>query len=75
MNMALHSEWFRMLVTSLSEESGRIGTVTLPNGTHENIATVQLGILLERMATLSPALIPQRLNLWESSRHLCLKDS
>ena len=73
MNMALHSEWMRMFVTSLSEESGRIGTVTRPNGTQENMATVQLGMLFERIATLSPALIPKRLKRWESSRHLCLK--
>ena len=51
----------------------RKDTVTLPNGTQENIATVQLGILLDRIATLSPALIPNLLNICESSRHLCLK--
>ena len=62
-----------MFVTSLSDESGRIGTVTRPKGTHENIATVQLGMLLESMATLSLALIPNLLNRCESSRHLCLK--
>ena len=73
MNIALHPECIRMLVTSLSEESGRMGTVTLPKGTHENIATVQLGMLLESIATLSPALMPNRLNRWDSSRHLCLK--
>ena len=71
--IALQAEWCRMLATSLADESGRIGTVTRPNGTQENIATVQLGMLLDRMATLSPAPMPKRLKRCESSRHLCLK--
>lgn len=58
MKMALQSEWFRMLSTSLCEESGRMGTVTRPKGTQENMATVQLGMFWDRIATLSPALIP-----------------
>ena len=73
--MALHSEWVRMLVTSFSDESGRIGTVTLPNGTQENIATVQFGIFWERIATLSCAPTPYLLNMWDSSRHLCLNEA
>ena len=73
MNIALQPECVRIFVTSLSDESGRIGTVTLPKGTQENIATVQLGILLDRMATLSPALMPNRLKRCDNSRHLCLK--
>ena len=37
-------EWVRMLVTSLSDESGSIGTATLPKATAEKKATVQFGI-------------------------------
>ena len=47
MNIALHSECARMFVSSFSEESGRTGTVTLPKGTQENIATVQFGMFWE----------------------------
>ena len=49
------------------------GTAMRPKGTSENIATVQLGIFWERMATLSPAPIPYRLSLADISSHFFLK--
>ena len=73
MNIALLPEWFRMLVTSFSDESGRIGTDTLPKGTRENIATVQFGMFCDRIATLSPAPMPYLDRWWDSSSHLRLK--
>ena len=66
------SEWVRMLVTSLSDESGRIGTATRPNGTMENNATVQFGMFWDNIAILSPASIPYLENMCESSRLLSL---
>ena len=59
-----------MFSTSAAEESGSIGTTTLPNGTTEKYATVQLGMFCDRMATLSPALMPKRDILCERSRHM-----
>ena len=72
MKIALHSEWFRMFVTSFSEESGRIGTATLPNDTMENRETVQFGMFCERMAILSPAFRPYLENRCISSRLFAL---
>ena len=71
--MALLSEWLRMFVISVSDESGRMGTEILPKGTNENIATVQFGMFCDNMATLSPELMPYRESLAEISSHLCLK--
>ena len=65
--MALHSEWLRILVTSLSEESGRIGTATRPNATMENSETVQFGMFWDKIAILSPALSPYLEKRWASS--------
>ena len=62
-------ECIRMFVTSCSEESGRIGTTTRPKGVMEKNATVQFGMFWDRMATLSPALIPNRDIRWDRSRH------
>ena len=70
MKMALQEEWLRILEISLSDESGRMGTLTRPKGTQENMATVQLGMFCDRMATLSPAPMPKRLRRCDSSRHL-----
>ena len=67
MKIALHSEWLRMLDTSLSEESGRIGTAMRPNETMENIATVQFGIFWDNIAILSPAQSPYLAKMCESS--------
>ena len=73
MKMALLPEWFRMLVTSFSDESGRIGTEIRPKGTRENMATVQFGIFWESIATLSPAPIPYLESRREISSHFFLK--
>ena len=54
----LLSEWFRMLVTSFSELSGRMGMDTRPKAVVAKNARVQLGMLCDRMATLSPPLMP-----------------
>ena len=72
MKIALHSEWLRIFETSLSEESGRIGTAMRPNATMENIATVQLGIFWDRMAIRSPAQRPYLAKMCESSVALTL---
>ncbi len=45
-----------MLDTSFSEESGSMGTATLPNDTIENRDMVQFGMFWDRIAILSPAL-------------------
>jgi hypothetical protein len=63
----------RILVTSLSDESGKIGTATLPNATAEKNATVQFGIFWERIATLAPALIPNRESIMDKESHFFLK--
>ena len=47
-----------MFFTSFSEESGRIGTATRPKAIAEKNATVQLGVLADKIATLSPAPMP-----------------
>ena len=56
--MTLLSEWRRMFVTSFSELSGRMGMATLLKAVAVKNATVQLGMFWDRMATLSPALMP-----------------
>ena len=55
-----------MLVISFSELSGRMGMATRPNAVAVKNATVQLGMFWDRMATLSPALMPKRDSLWDS---------
>ena len=60
MNRTLDSEWFRMLVSSVSELSGRMGTATRPKAVALKKATTQLGMFWEMMATRSPCLIPKR---------------
>lgn len=56
--IALLSEWIKIFVTSFSEDSVRIGTTMRLNGTQAKNATVQLGVLLARIATLSHDPIP-----------------
>ncbi len=73
--MTLDSEWVRMFVTSFSELSGRMGMATRPNAVVAKKATIQLGMLCDRIATLSPALIPYRDIRWESWSHLTRNDS
>ena len=72
--ITLLSEWLMMFVTSFSELSGRIGMEILPNGTVAKNATDQLGMLCERMATLSPAPIPYCVNFLDMLSHLFLKE-
>ena len=56
--IAFASEWVRMLVTSASVESGRMGMATRPNAAAEKNATPQLGWFCERIATPEPAPMP-----------------
>ena len=71
----LDSEWFRILVTSLADDSGRIGMAMRPNGTVENNATVHSGMFCARIATLSDAPIPNCVNLFDSISHVRLNCS
>ena len=66
MKSTFDSEWFRILVSSTSELSGRMGTATRPKAVAEKNATTQLGIFWENIATLSPCFIPKRVILRES---------
>ena len=63
-----------ILVTSFSELSGRIGMEILPNGTVAKKATDQLGMLCEKIATLSPTPIPYWVSFFEIASHLLLKE-
>ena len=74
-NSTFVPEWVRILVTSCSEESGRIGTMTRRNGVVEKNATVQFGMFWERIATLSPALTPNRDIRWDRSRQRLRKEA
>ena len=65
MKMALDSEWVRMLVSSCSELSGRMGTATRPKAVAAKNATTQLGMFCEKMATRSPCLMPKRDIRWD----------
>ncbi len=58
-----------MFVTSFSELSGRIGMAIRPKAVAVKNANVQLGMFCERIATLSPALIPKRDILVDSMLH------
>ena len=71
----LDSEWFRMLVTSLADDSGRIGMAMRPNGTVEKNATVHSGMFCARIATLSDAPIPNCVSLFDSISHVRLNSS
>ena len=73
-NNTLLSEWLMMLVTSFSELSGRIGMAIRPKGTTLKKATDQLGMLCDRMATLSPAPMPYWVSFLERLSHLPLND-
>ena len=63
-----------MLVTSFSDESGRIGTATLPKATAEKNATVQFGVFCDRIATRSPAPMPYWESFLDSSSQRCLNE-
>jgi hypothetical protein len=73
-NMTLLSEWLMILVTSFSELSGRIGIAILPKGAVLKNATDQLGMLCERIATLSPAPIPYWVSFFEMQSHFDLNE-
>ena len=73
--ITLLSEWVRMFVTSFSELSGRIGIAILPKGTMLKKATDQLGMLWERIATLSPAPIPYWVSFLERLSHFALNEA
>ena len=64
-----------ILVTSFSELSGRMGMAILPKGTIEKNATDQFGILCERIATLSPELIPYCVSNFEIESACFLKEA
>ena len=73
--ITLLSECSRMLFTSFSELSGRIGIEILPNATVLKNATDQLGMLCERIATLSPAPIPYCVSIFERLSHFDLNSA
>ena len=73
--ITLLSECSSMLFTSFSELSGRIGIEILPNATVLKKATDQLGILCDRIATLSPAPMPYCVSIFERLSHLDLNSA
>ena len=75
MKMALDSEWVRMLVSSCSELSGRMGTATRPKAVAAKNATTQLGMFCEKMATRSPCLMPKRDIRWDRRSVLVRKSA